>query len=722
MDKQSHIEQEKLNLLRSWGPIVFGPGTGVILSLSLLDYFVTPENFTRFLLYRAVAAFLYLVLYIAHRFYKQTSKNIEVVIFGLAVIIVSIMVELMVFSLGGHQSTYYAGMIVIYMFSLGFLPFFSLKMSLTLASLTYFIYLIPLLIFDQITNTRIFINNNIFLLATALIGIIWRYTNDNILEKKISLEYDLAQDKKQLEVYSYQLKGMVEDRTKELHQSEQWHRSLFENATDGIVVLNRKGIIVNANQRACEMHGFSREGLVGASIQLLEAAENKEAMISRMQRIIAGEPMVFEALHNRKDGSPVNLEISAKAIVVGNEVFVHSFYRDITEKKKVHEHLFQSQKLESIGVLAGGVAHDFNNILTAILGYTEIIRKNTEGNEKVSRSLNVIESAARKSGRMISQLLDFSRKKTQESVPFNINDVVQDTVRLLERVIGKNVSISELLENNLPTVRGDVNQLEQVMMNLIVNARDAMPKGGRILISTRTVEAGSGETDIPPYIHKGRYVLLSVADTGAGIPPEIKDKIFEPFFTTKERGKGTGLGLSMAYGVVREHEGYITVQSEINKGTTFSIFLPVFEKAALPEARKTPSPFEGKEAILVVDDDEAVLNFIRESLEIYGYRVFSANDPHRAIEIYKREHLKIDLVITDVAMPTMSGKELVQAMRKINPTARILEISAYGNVVRPAEGGAAAPDAFVPKPFETHTLATAVRKILDSEPGTFIHN
>jgi PAS domain S-box-containing protein len=580
---------------------------------------------------------------------------------------------------------------------------------------------LPVLFFDRITNVRFFVNSNIFLLATAGIGIIWRYYNDKLVNENFSLQYDLEQQKKQLEIYSLQLRGMVEDRTNELHKSEKWHKSLFENATDGIVVLDRNGIIVNANDRACTMHGFSREALVGSHIKLLESAGNREGMAERTRRIIGGESLVFEAVHNKKDGAPIYLEISAKAITLGDEVFIQSFYRDVTEKKKVQEHLFQSQKLESIGALAGGVAHDFNNILTAILGYAEMIRKYSEGNEKVIKSVNIIESAARKSGRMISQLLDFSRKKTQETVPFNVNDVVSDTARLLERVIDKKISLSELLDSGLPPVLGDVNQMEQVLMNLIVNARDAMPNGGRILISTSVVLASRGVPDVPPYIPEGRYVLLKVADTGMGIPPEVRDKIFEPFFTTKERGKGTGLGLSMAYGVIREHNGYITVQSEPNRGTTFSIYLPAVDKAsAFMGGRKALPSLEGRETILVVDDDESVLNFVRESLEIYGYRVLTSSDPLYALKTFQSEHRKIDLVITDMAMPTMSGKELIHAIRAINPATRVLEISAYGRIVNLS--GEDAPNEYVQKPFEARSLASAVRKILGKEPGRVLNN
>ncbi len=571
--KKTYIEQEVFKFIETWSfPILVG-GSFVILLLSLLDYFVAPEHFKIFLVYRLAASTLIIVLYFLNKLNKKKNRNYQLGIFVAAAVVVSAMVEVMILHLGGHQSFYYAGMIIVFIFSLGFLPLFSLTATILLALLTYCIYLFPILLFDQITNIRIFLNNNIFLLSTGGISVLWRYYNDSLLIKKLSLEFDLSEDKKQLEIYSLQLKGMVEDRTKELHKSEQWHRSLFENATDGIFVLNRDGIIVNANQRACQMHGFSREALIGTHIRLLEADDNREKMTERMRVILAGESLVFEATHNRKDGSKFNVEISSKAITVGDEVLIQSFFRDITEKKKIQEHLFQSQKLESIGVLAGGVAHDFNNILTAILGYTDLIRKNTAGNEKVIRSLNIIESAARKSGRMISQLLDFSRKKARETVPFNLNDVVHDTVRLLERVIDIKISLSEEFDSAIPPIQGDVNQMEQVIMNLIVNARDAMPQGGRITISTGVVEARKGMPDIPPYVPEGRYVLLKVTDTGSGIPPEHLSKIFDPFFTTKE--KGTGLGLSVVYGIVEKHGGKILVDSLTGQGTTITVRLPL---------------------------------------------------------------------------------------------------------------------------------------------------
>jgi PAS domain S-box-containing protein len=379
---------------------------------------------------------------------------------------------------------------------------------------------------------------------------------------------------------------MVKERTKELHESEQWHRSLYENATDGIIVMDRHGIIVNANDKACEQHGFTRDTLVGAHIKLLASEGDWVKMAERLHRIVNGESFVFEAKNNKKDGTPIYFEVSSKAISIGNDLFIQSFYRDITEKQKFQQHLLQSQKMESIGVLAGGIAHDFNNILTAILGHTDLIRRFSVLDEKASRSLNVIEDASRRAGRMISKLLGFARKSKYERTPINLNDVVYETIKLLEQVVDKGIEIGLELDNRLPLIQGDLNQMEQVIMNFMVNARDAMPdKCGRIAIKTQSRKVVKGMPDVPPYVPPGDYVQLSVSDTGTGIPEEIVNKIFEPFFTTKEQGKGTGLGLSMVYGAVKDHEGYIFVQSTLGVGSVFNVLLPAAPPLPLLEQR-----------------------------------------------------------------------------------------------------------------------------------------
>jgi len=718
MNKELYIEKEIFRLTQSWGSVLLTAGAIATFSLSILDYFVTPENFSKFLIFRVIAASLMAVLIFANYFRKQEYGNnyFQLIIFTFAALIPSSMVELMILSLGGHQSPYYVGMIIVFMFIFGFLPV-STKVTIYLTSITYAVYLIPILVYDEITKLSVFINNNMFLLSIAVVGLLWKHYNYQLLIKNLSLEYDLSKDKKQLEIYSLQLEGMVEDRTKDLNKSEQWHRSLFENATDGIIILDKNGVIVNVNEKACEMHGFSREALVGTHIKLLEDDKNTGKMMERMRRILGGESLVFETKHNRKDGAPIDLEISAKAITIGDELFVQSFYRDITEKKKLQEHLSQSQKMESIGVLAGGIAHDFNNILTAILGHAEILRRNSVLDVKSTNSLGVIEDASRRAGRMISRLLGFARKSKYEIVPLQLNDVVYDTLKLLERVIDKNIELSVELDSRLPVVHGDTNHIEQIVMNLIINARDAMPKGGEIAIKTSLVDVEQGMPNIPAYIVPGAYIILSIADTGIGIPKDVLSKIFEPFFTTKERGKGTGLGLSMVYGAVKEHKGYITVASEPGAGALFTIFLPASPAAALAPEKESSGPIRGDETLLIVDDEEETLNGVREALTSHGYKVFAINDSPSALSLFRKLPQEIALVITDMAMPHMDGKELIKQIKEIKPEIKILAMSGHTKYIADKDG-IREIDGFLKKPFESPYLLSVVRRILDAKAKT----
>ncbi len=701
--------EEQISLrLQSWISKGFPLAAFLFLFIAVADLFVVPDKFNEFILYRLGIASVLIFFSVLNGLKRHITYQYLIV--SAALILCSVTVELMILSSGGHASTYYAGIILVIIATLGFIPF-NLPLAISVAIIAYAIYLVPIFAFDKITNLPAFISNNVFIISTTAIVLTWRILTHKTMMNELSFQYDLEQQKKQLEIYSLQLKGMVEDRTKDLRKSEQWHKSLFENATDGIVVLDKKGVIINVNQKACEIHGFTVDELVGAHCSLL-IEEDQEVLSARLRRLIAGESLVFETVHKKKDGDSIFVEISSKAIPIEDELFIQSFHRDITEKKKTQEHLLQSQKLESIGVLAGGIAHDFNNILTAMLGYTELIRRESEANEKVIKSVNVIESAARRAGRMISQLLDFSRKNVYEILPLNVNDVVNDTVRLLERVIDKKISITLKLDDTLPLIEGDVNQMEQVIMNLLVNARDAMPEGGSIIIDTSVVISGDGVLSIPSYIPAGQYVLLRVSDTGIGIPQEIRDKIFEPFFTTKERGKGTGLGLSMVYGVVSEHKGYITVQSAVKEGTVFNVYLPVSHRVVRIEKGQAPFSVEGHETVLVVDDEEAILNFIKESLEVYGYNVLATSDPVDALDMFKKAPNNISLVITDIVMPLMNGRELAKEMRAIKPGVRILEISGYTGYV---EEGADKSEGFVQKPFESLYLLSTVRKILDTK-------
>jgi len=708
MNKEKYVEQEVLKLLQAWGSIILPAGIFIIGLLILLDYLVTPQHFSNFLILRLFSVALFAALFLINK--QKLHKHIQLAITITATIITSSMVEIMILATGGHLSTYYAGMMITYVFIIGLLPI-SLRTTLLLASIIYGIYLIPLLAYDTITNTKALINNNLFLLAIFIVGFVWRYINQQLLVKKLSLEYDLSKDKEQLEMYSQKLEDLVQERTKELSISEKWHRSVFDNATDGIIVLDKNGVIDNVNQKVCEIHGFERNALVGINVELLEAGTGKENHEEIMSRILNGETLIYETEHYRKDGSKVFLEISSKAIEIGGELYIQSFYRDITDKKRIQEQLMQSQKMESVGSLAGGIAHNFNNILTAILGYSELLLEFSALDETSKQRVKNIESSARKAGVMVSKLLSFARREAHEVFPLNLNDVINDSVKLFEGVLNKRIGLKVDLYNALPTIEGDPNQLEQVIMNLMVNARDAMPDGGLITVRTDVHEIEKVPNDMPSGITPGRYIEFTISDTGCGIPKGILNRIFDPFFTTKEKGKGTGLGLASVYGIIKDHSGYITVQSEEGKGTSFTIYVPVAGKVMQRVTAPQQFVVEGNENILVVDDDRDVLNFIREILETHGYTVIPANNSLTAVDTFRNLSGRIHLVITDIVMPLMEGDELIRNLREIKHDIKIIVVSGYSNETVQREKRA---DAFIKKPFESIALLSAVRQLLDA--------
>jgi two-component system, cell cycle sensor histidine kinase and response regulator CckA len=709
LEKEHYLHTSITNLNQTWIGTVILVGMVLFPLLGIMDFYATPENFSRFALYRLTITILLAVLLVLNRQKADLRYQHSIILTG--IFLSAVTIELMIFAHGSHKSTYYAGMNLIIIAELGFIPL-SFTVALVSVLLVYAVYLFPILLLDTITDIRHFVENNAFMMATFTIALAWRLLSQQRLLNELSLQYDLDQERNNLKSYSSQLEVLVAERTQELNKSEQWHRLLFENGNDGIVVLDRNGIIVNMNEKACEMHGFERNTLVGTHIKLLEVESNREKMAERMTRILSGESLVFEAMHNKKDGNPIFLEISSKAIAIGNEQFIHSVYRDITEKKKLQEHLFQSQKMDSIGVLAGGIAHDFNNILTAILGHTDIVRRTSQLDDKATKSLGVIEDASRRASRMIAKLLGFARKSKLEIVPLNLNDVVYDTIKLVERLIDRNIEMSVELDSHLPFIEGDTSHIEQIVLNLIVNARDAMSKGGKIIIKTSVVNVAPGMPGIPNYILSGEYILLNVTDTGTGIQEDILNKIFEPFFTTKERGKGTGLGLSMVYGAVKDHKGYITVVSEIGRGTTFSIYLPALRMEDLALKRQSQNQVGGNETLLVVDDDETILKVVNETLSESGYKVFAMNDSISALNIFKKLPQEISMVITDIGMPKMDGRELIERIKEVKPEVKVIAISGQMKHIADKDG-IRDIDGFLKKPFESTYLLSVVRRILD---------
>jgi two-component system, cell cycle sensor histidine kinase and response regulator CckA len=377
--------------------------------------------------------------------------------------------------------------------------------------------------------------------------------------------------------------------------------------------------------------------------------------------------------------------------------------------------LRQAQKMEAIGLLAGGVAHDFNNLLTAIMGYGQLLQRGLGSDTPALQHTEEILKAARRAASLTRQLLAFSRQQVLEPRVLDLNGVVSSLDSMLRRLIGEDIDLLSAPTADPCRVMADPGQLEQVLMNLAVNARDAMAGGGKLTIETATVDLDEGYARGRIDLEPGRYVMLAVSDTGCGMTPEVAARIFDPFFTTKEQGKGTGLGLAMVHGIIKQSGGHIETYTELGHGTTFKIYLPRVERAveSLDSRPSEMGPSEGSETVLLVEDEEAIRRVIRQSLELHGYAVIEAGDGSEAISICERRDQPIDVLITDVVMPMISGPELVHRTAAIRPELPVLFISGYTDRALVHQGLRRAGTAFLQKPFTPDVLARKVREILD---------
>ncbi len=422
-------------------------------------------------------------------------------------------------------------------------------------------------------------------------------------------------------------------------------------------------------------------------------------------------------MHVFRDISPIkaimsDLEISRNNLAEKNIELANT----LKELKSTQKQLLHAQKMESMGTLAGGIAHDFNNLLSGILGYASLLKIKIEPDCTTYKYADTIEQSAVKASRLTQQLLAFSRGGKYQSQVVNINKAIEETLHLLERTIDKKIQIEQSLASDLWTVEADPSQIEQVLMNLGINARDAMPTGGKLTVTTENVHL-SGNSNIG-YIEatEGNYVKISISDTGKGIPEEIQSKIFDPFFSTKEKGKGTGLGLAVVYGIVKNHGGHINVKSSPADGTTFEIFIPMSDKAeemtGVVMESKVPG---GRETILLVDDEEVLRNLGHEILTNKGYTVFLASNGLEAIQWYEKQEGNIDLVILDMIMPKMDGVETYKHLKAMNSSLKILISSGYSHDSPSHTDFQNGIEGFVQKPYKIDALTKKVREILDKE-------
>ena len=501
-----------------------------------------------------------------------------------------------------------------------------------------------------------------------------------------------------------------------LKQSERQYIDLFENAPDLYLTVDRNHKIIDCNVTGAQFLGADRHDIVGRPIEDLFVPEKRDGLRARVEEMFAGgqalKDLEEQVITSSQQALHMTLNSSFMYDEKGSIINARIVARDISERKKMEAAILHAQKIDSIGNLAGGIAHDFNNILAAILGSASIMRRRLAVKNHLAKYVEIIESSARRGSSLTRQLLTFARKAETFAKPVDMNGLIMDTLSLFERSVTKEINVETVLSTEPVMVSGDDGQLQQALLNLFLNARDAMPQGGTLTVSTTATVADAHTMSLFSSITPGPFVVVRVADTGHGIDRAIQNRVFEPFFTTKDHG--TGLGLSVVYGVVQNHGGFINLDSELGRGTTFSVYLPrVFVKSPVTGRRRQRIP-HGTENILIVDDELSVCEIARDMLQGLGYTVYVEHNGRSGVEAYRSRRAVIDLILLDINMPVMGGKDAFELLREIDPAVRIIIVTGYGKGTIETSMFSSEVNGFIQKPFQMETLALKVREVLDA--------
>lgn len=519
--------------------------------------------------------------------------------------------------------------------------------------------------------------------------------------------------------WSWSLRKQVKLRTRELEMSQERYRLLVENASEGVMVVTGEHVAF-VNPRALQILGCSEEDLnTGTPLDIVHP-DDRNIVLDFHVNTLKKEDAVLQypfRIVTKKDEPQWVLNNSVKIQWEKRTGVLHIF-TDITKGRKLEQQFLQAQKMEAMGRFAGGIAHDFNNILTAILGYTNLLKMKIETQPHLVRYTDNIITSAEKAVSLTRSLLTFTRREATDPKPVDINEVIAGTEKLLSQLIGEDIDFSVRCNREGLSVVADHNQLTQVFMNLATNARDAMPQGGTLTISTDVMEIDDSFIHQHGYGKKGAYAHIRFQDSGIGMSPKTIRRIFEPFFTTKETGKGTGLGLATVYGIVKQHNGYIDVESKIDNGTAFNIYLPRVEAVPEDETEVRFSSVQGgTETILLGEDEKDIRSFMREVLENAGYHIIEAVDGEDAVQKYKDHRNNIHLLLLDVIMPKKNGRDAFREISNSNGTdIKVIFISGYSaDFIHSYGGGAEREINFLYKPIEIDVLLSTIRNVLDGE-------
>jgi PAS domain S-box-containing protein len=528
--------------------------------------------------------------------------------------------------------------------------------------------------------------------------------------------YADSQDK-----YSHMLEGEVASHTARLVESEERYRHIVETASEGICSLDMELRITFVNGAFARMLGCTPEEMLGTPVDRFTFPKEFDELRMHMDARRRGVAEHYERRLRRKDGKECWCFVSGTPIRDSEGRVAGSFgmFTDVTDRRRLEEQLRQSQKMEAVGRLAGGVAHDFNNLLTVIFGYGDVVLQGLEPGP-LREAMQEVRRAGERAAALTRQLLAFSRKQALVPEVLDLGGVVRGLSAMVERLIGEDITVRVVVSAGLGRVKADRGQMEQVIMNLAVNARDAMPKGGSLTFELQNVELDDSYATTHAEVKPGPYVLLAISDTGTGMDAETQERIFEPFFTTKETGKGTGLGLATVHGIVHQSGGAIGVYSEPGRGTTFKVYLPRFAgdaAATRPVSGVRPALPTGSETVLVVEDEAAIRQLTNLILQKAGYTVLVAESPAAAERMAGSHPGQIHLMLTDVVMPGMRGPELAERLLRLRPDLRVLYMSGYTDDAIAHHGFLNAGTEFLQKPFTPLRLMQKIREVLDAAAG-----
>jgi two-component system, cell cycle sensor histidine kinase and response regulator CckA len=564
--------------------------------------------------------------------------------------------------------------------------------------------------------------NAMLLLVLIMVFVIFQLYMGLVNEKKV-LENRVAHRTRELSELNENLEKEIKkhkESKQALEKSEERYRAYFEENIAGAYISTPSGTLITCNQQYLEIFGF-KDMEQALEIPLTDIYSSPEERARFLETLVEEKQVSgYETTFKKTDGTLMHLIENAAAVFDenGNLDHIRGFLLDVTEKHNLEMQLLQTQKMESIGRLAGGVAHDFNNMLNVILGHADLALDKVDLSDPLYNNLKQIRKAADHSADITRQLLAFARKQPVAPKTLDLNRTVGGMLKMLQRLIGEDISLVWKPVDDLWAVKMDPSQVHQILANLCVNARDAIADVGRIVIETGMKTIDKGDCPEHPGVIPGDFVCLSVTDDGAGMDPHTLDNLFDPFFTTKAVGKGTGLGLSTVYGIVRQNNGFINVSSRLEKGTTFDIFVPRHQEAIVQAAvtETVPMPSGNGETILVVEDETAILELLETMLHELGYAVLAETSPLSALDLAREHAGRLHLLITDVIMPDMNGRDLATQMRKMCPEIRVLFMSGYTADVIARQGVLATDGQFIQKPFTMQDIAGKVHDVLAGGP------